>query len=323
MFGLPEAMAGVWNVLSDPGVSSATAIFAALVAALAFFYGSYKTHRTRLQRDANRLNAILLHIYQILLRYDRAVLWARGDGVTAEVYEACHDRIQPQLAAELQAQSQQLSDCLQLLSREQPVDYVLLCQRLAQLRVAMFGETPSTEKCPEVIYADLVRTQDLLVSDFIADIAKLLHGRIARPIYSRFLLRREERRILEYLSKKEDQDRDFVEGMRQQRRTRSIVWHVQDLLKEIATIHTDADFERALPALLADWKSAQRYGTSLGDFVHGYVRMLQSEYGVDVEHSEKIGRRLFRELGDDSLGTDNSGTQRPDSAAPNATQQTV
>ena len=95
---MPEAMAGVWSVLSDPSVSSATAIFAALVATLAFFYGPYKTHRTRLQRDTNRLNAIFLHIYQILLRYDRAVLWARGDGVTVEVYEACHDRIQPQLA---------------------------------------------------------------------------------------------------------------------------------------------------------------------------------------------------------------------------------
>ena len=317
MFGLPEAMAGVWSVLSDSGVSSATAIFAALVAALAFFYGPYKTHRTGLQRDANRLNAILLHIYQILLRYDRAVLWARGEGVTVEVYETCHDRIQPQLATELQAQSQQLTDCLQLLSREQPVDYVLLCQRIAQLRVAMFGETPSTEKYPEVIYADLVRTQDLLVSDVIADIAKLLHGRLARPIYCRFLLDREERRMLEYLSKKEDQDRDFVEGMKQQRRTRSIVWHVQGLLKEIATVHSEADFERVLPALLADWESAQRYGTSLGDFVRGYVRMLQSEYGVEVEHSEKIGRRLFRELGDDSLRTDNAGTQ--DSAAGSAT----
>ena len=65
-----------------------------------------------------------------------------------------------------------------------------------------------------------------------------------------------------------------MEGMKQQRRTRSIVWHVQDLLKEIATIHTEADFQRALPALLADWEAAQRYGTSLGDFVGGYVRML-------------------------------------------------
>ena len=314
MFRLPESIAGVWSVLSSPGMASVNSVFAVIVAALAFFYGPYKTHRARLQRDANRLNAILLHIYQILLRYDRAVLWARGDGVTVEVYEACHDRIQPQLATELQAQSQQLSDCLELLSREQPVDYVLLYQRLAQLRVAMFGETPSTEKYPEVIYADLVRHQDLLVSDVIADLAKLLHGRIARPIYSRFLLRREERRILEYLSKREDQDRDFVEGMRQQRRTRSIVWHVQDLLKEIATVHTEADFKRALPALVADWELAKRYGTSLGDFVRGYVRMLQSEYGVDVEHSEKIGRLLFRELGDDSLDAENVGTREAGSA---------
>ena len=51
--------------------------------------------------------------------------------------------------------------------------------------------------------------------------------------------------------------------------------------------------------------------------------MLQSEYGVEIEHSEKIGRRLFRELGDDSLGTDNTGTQRAASAAPNVTQQSA
>ena len=114
-----------------------------------------------------------------------------------------------------------------------------------------------------------------------------------------------------------------MEGMKQQRRTRSIVWHVQDLLKEIATIHTEADFQRALPALLADWEAAQRYGTSLGDFVGGYVRMFQSEYGVEAEQSEKIGRRLFRELGDDSLGTDDTDTQQAASAAPNVTQQPV
>ena len=50
----------------------------------------------------------------------------------------------------------------------------------------------------------------------------------------------------------------------------------------------------------------------------------QSEYGVEAEQSEKIGRRLFRELGDDSLGTDNdTDTQQAASAAPNVTQQPV
>ena len=304
MVELQESVAVVWDFLSTPAVSSVTAILAVAIAALSFLYGPYKTHRAKLQADANRLNAILLHIYQILLRYDRAVLYARGDGVTVDVYEACHSRIQPQLATELRAQSEQLSESLRLLSREQPVDYVLLHQRLAQLRVALFGETPSTEKYPEVVYAELVRHQDLLVSDVVDDLEKLLRARIARPFHSRCFPHREERRILEYLSKREEQDQDFVDSMRQQRRTRSIVWHVQDLLKEMATIHTEADFQRALPALRADWESTQRYGTSLSDFVRGYVRMLQSEFGVDVEHSEKIGRRLFHEFGDESFSGD-------------------
>ena len=161
----------------------------------------------------------------------------------------------------------------------------------------MFGETPSTEKYPEVIYADLVRTQDLLVSDVIADIAKLLHRRIARPIYCQFLLGREERRILGYLSKKEDQDRDFVEGMKQQRRTRSIVWHVQDLLKEIATItHTEADFQRVLPALLADWEA----GPALRD---EFGRLCPRVCTYASERITVLRSSIARRLGDASFGS--------------------
>ena len=296
MADIPGLLAAIWSVLSS---SVTLSLVAVVIAALSFFFGPYQTRRAKLRGDANRLNAILLHLYQILLRYDRAILWARGDGVAVEEYEACHSRIQPRLADELLAQSQQLSDCLELISKEQPVDYVLLHQRFAQLRAAMFGNTPSTERYPEIIYADLVRSQDVLVADVIDELAERLRRRIARPCRLRWLYDREERRILDYLSRREEQDRDFVEGMGEQRRTRTVAWRVQDVLKELATVRTEADFRRVLPVLTADWESAKRYGTSLRDFVGGYVRMLQGEFGVDVEDSERAGRFLYQALDDE------------------------
>ena len=141
-----------------------------------------------------------------------------------------------------------------------------------------------------------------LVEAAVENLSVLLTKRIKQRGCFRVVLRQEDRCILDYLSKKKEQDHEFVKGMQDQRRTRCTVWAIQKILKELATVESEADFKRMLPSLQADWAAAQRYGTTLEDFVGGYIRMLLTEFGVSKEHAAKIGRRIFKELGNDSFG---------------------